>query len=41
MIDCSGERHYTVGKFISKGRHGKMEPGIPGGNAEDNWMVLY
>jgi hypothetical protein len=39
-LHCSGERHYSVGSFISKGQHGRMQNVIPSGSAQDNWMYI-
>ena len=36
---CVSERHYTIGKFISKGRHGNVAPGIKNWNG--NWYKIF
>jgi hypothetical protein len=39
-LHCVPERHYTVGSFISYGRHGNVAPGVPGYNA-GIWNYIY
>jgi len=39
-LHCVPERHYTVGSFISGGRHGNVEPGVPS-YAASTWNLIH
>jgi hypothetical protein len=38
-LHCIPERHYQIGSFISRGRHGNVEPGVPA-YSEDYWNLI-
>ena len=38
-LHCVPERHYTVGSFISYGRHGNVRPGVDG-SAQATWNLI-